>query len=202
MNTRAQRHDRITDELREELALHVFGLLQAEEAREIDRHLKSGCPACLQEWKAIAATAATLPFELDQLRPAPELRERLMHRIASEPPSGIEEPEPGVFVLRAGRGPWRKAPYPGVSFQILYSDKQTGYTTSLLKLEPGAQYPAHHHAGVEQCWVIQGRVRIGTIEIEAGDFEYATAETDHGIVQSDSGCLLLIIASRHDEVFV
>jgi quercetin dioxygenase-like cupin family protein len=202
MSTRVEMHDCITDELREELALYVFGLLPTEEARNIDRHLKSGCTACFEEWKALAATATELPFELDQLRPNPELKNRLMQRIATEPSHGLEEPEAGVFVMRAGRGLWRETPYPGVTFQVLYSDRQTGNVTSLLKLEPGARYPAHHHAGVEQCWVIQGKVRIGAIEIEAGDFEYANAETDHGIIQSDNGCLLLIIASRHDEVFV
>lgn len=202
MSVRAEAHDHITDELREELALYVFGLLPPEEARSIDRHLKSGCLACFEEWKALAATAAELPFELDQLQPPPSLKNRLMQRIAAEPSHVAEEPEPGIFVMRAGRGRWRETPYPGVSFQVLYSDRGTGNVTSLLRLEPGAEYPAHHHAGVEQCWVIQGKVRIGAIEIEAGDFEYANAETDHGIIQSDTGCLLLIIASRHDEVFV
>jgi putative transcriptional regulator len=202
VNTPARKHDHVTDELREELALYVFGLLEPDEARSIDRHLKSGCSACFEEWKALAATATELPKALDQIRPEPSLKERLLARIAQEPADGFEEPEAGVFVLRAGRGPWRKAPWPGVSYQPLYSDQKTGYATSLLKLEPGAQYPAHHHAGVEQCWVIEGKVRIGAIEIEAGDFEYAAAETDHGIVQSDSGCLLLIIASKHDELFV
>jgi quercetin dioxygenase-like cupin family protein len=199
MNT--QRHDRMTDELREELALYVFGLLEPEEARGIDRHLKGGCAACFEEWKSLAATATQLPLELEQLRPAPELKQRLMERISNPRVSSVEEPEEGVFVLRAGRGAWRKTPFPGVTFKVLYNDEQTGYLTSLLRMEAGAQYPAHHHAGVEQCWVIEGTVRIGSIEISKGDFEYAAAETDHGMLQSDTGCLLLIIASRHDEVF-
>ncbi|HET8550788.1 MAG TPA: cupin domain-containing protein [Bryobacteraceae bacterium] len=202
MSTPARQHDQITDELREELALYVFGLLDRDEARGVDRHLKTGCQACSEELRVLAATATELPKALEQIRPDPGLKDRLMARIAAEAPGGFEEPEAGVFVLRGGRGPWRKAPWPGVSYQQLYFDRQTGYATSLLKLEPGAKYPAHHHAGVEQCWVIQGKVRIGSIEIEAGDFEYANAETDHGIVQSDTGCLLLIIASRHDELFV
>ena len=202
MSTPARRHDQLSDDLREELALYVFGLLDAEETRGIERHLKSGCPVCFEEWKALASTAAELPKALDRIRPEPSLKDRLMARIAAAPAGGFEEPEPGVFVLRGGRGRWRKAPWPGVTFQQLYVDQKTGNATSLLKLEPGAQYPAHHHAGVEQCWVIEGKVRIGAIEVEAGDFEYAAAQTDHGIVQSDTGCLLLIIASQNDELFV
>jgi quercetin dioxygenase-like cupin family protein len=200
MNTAS--HETVTDELREGLALYVFGLLEPDEARGIDRHLKSGCAACFEEWRALAAVVTELPLALDERRPAPELKQRLMDRIAHEPATGFEEPEAGVFVLRAGRGRWRKSPFEGVSYQILYNDEKTGNVTSLLRLEAGAKYPAHHHAGAEQCWVIQGKVRIGSIEIKAGDFEYATAETDHGMLQSDEGCLLLIVSSRHDEVFV
>jgi anti-sigma factor ChrR (cupin superfamily) len=202
MSTVAEKHERVTDELREELALYVFGLLEPDEARAVDRHLKSGCRACFEEWKTLAATATELPKALEQMQPDPGLKGRLMQRIAAEAARAFEEPEAGVFVLRGGRGNWRRAPWPGVSYQQLYVDQHTGYATSLLKLEPGAQYPAHHHAGVEQCWVIEGKVRIGAIEIEAGDFEYAAADTDHGIVQSDTGCVLLIIASRNDELFV
>jgi anti-sigma factor ChrR (cupin superfamily) len=81
-------------------------------------------------------------------------------------------------------------------------DAETKNITSLLKLGPGAAYPAHHHAGVEQCLVIEGTVRIGQILLESGDFEYANAGTEHAVVQSDSGCVLMLISNQDDEVFV
>jgi hypothetical protein len=45
-------------------------------------------------------------------------------------------------------------------------------------------------------------VRIGQIILEAGDFEYANTGTAHAVVESDNGCVLMLISNQDDEVFV
>ncbi len=73
--------------------------------------------------------------------------------------------------------------------------------TSLLRLEPGAQYSPHRHTALEQCLVISGDVRLGrNLHIFAGDYEKAFARTGHEFLTSDTGCDLLVISCLEDEI--
>jgi anti-sigma factor ChrR (cupin superfamily) len=127
--------------------------------------------------------------------PRSVLREKLLARV--RPP--IAQFAPGIFVARASESGWRKTKFAGVSFKELYVDPATQMATSLLRLAPGARYPAHRHTAVEQCLVLEGDVELGALRLSAGDYEWAEASTTHGTIRSDTGCLLLIMASKHDE---
>ena len=87
-----------------------------------------------------------------------------------------------------------------MTYQGLYQDSATGMVTSLPRLEPGGRYPAHRHHGAEQTWVVQGSCRIGSESIRAGDFAGAAAGTVHGVLESDEGCVHLIVSSARDEI--
>jgi anti-sigma factor ChrR (cupin superfamily) len=113
----------------------------------------------------------------------------------------LEQPLPGMFVIRESQQVWRRTAYPGVEVKILFSDPETRNITSLLKLQPGAKYPAHHHAGVEQCLMLEGSARLGQLVLERGDFGFACAGTNHTVVESDGGCLMMLISNQNDEVF-
>ena len=140
--------------------------------------------------------AAKLALAEPVQRPSPRLRERLLAAVGPM----MSEPEPGVHVLRAGRASWKKTPFPGVQYKRLFVDRENRETL-LLKLGPEARYPRHRHKDVEQCLVLSGDVRMGGhIRLFEGDFEWAEAETSHEYVSTDSGCTLLIVASRHDEI--
>lgn len=185
----------------EMLTLHPFGLLGPDEARLLEEHIDE-CDHCREELASFSETAADLPYSLPDLSPPPKIREIVLASISPKKKMPIEQPLPGVFVRRKGDQQWKNAPYPGVTFKTLYVDPVTKSVTSLLKLVPGALYPAHRHAAVEQCLVLEGTVRIGQIVLHAGDFEYANAGTQHSTIHSDSGCLLLIMSNQLDEVFV
>lgn len=185
------------EEFLSDLTLYALDVLEPEEAADVRRHVET-CEACRNEVEALQAAAALGIPERSSDSTHARVKERLMNQIANP----LEQPLPGVFVLRENAGCWEPTPFPGVSFKQLYKDRQTHYITSLVRIEAGAQYPAHHHNGVEQCLVLQGKVRIGEIELSGGDFEYAQANTDHGIVRSEAGCLLLIVSYQHDELYV
>src|SRR5689334_22726169 len=197
MNATKHIHDDVFDAL----PLYVFGLLTQEEARAVDAHLASGCAECREELSALEGTAGELPHSLEAVKPHARVKEKLMSAIA-EPPrrSPYEEVTPGIFVQTAERQRWRKTPFKGVEFKILYVDPITRMATSLLKLEPGSTFPAHHHHGVEQSLVMEGSCRVGPYAIKKGDFAFAVDDTEHGDLVTDEGCLLLIIAPQHDEV--
>lgn len=197
---------RTEEQIREALPLYALGLLEGDEARTVAEHLDSGCDACTRELRGLREVAGELPYALRSVKPHPRVREKLLASIvAPEPPkrakSPLEQPLPGIFVLKKDAADWRKTPYEGVTYKLLYVDKETKFATSLMKMEPGAKYPAHRHAGCEQCLVIEGDARLGSIGVSKGDFEFAVAGTEHGAITTDNGCVLLIIAHADDEVY-
>jgi anti-sigma factor ChrR (cupin superfamily) len=183
-------HPQLTDDLREELALYAFGLLEGELQVRMKDHLTAGCAVCNSEYHALTALVGELPKALDKTAPPPHVKERLLARVRASD----DQPRPGIFVLRHDARAWKPTAAPGVSYAQLYRDSAT--RTTLLRLEPGSRYPAHHHRVLEQTWVIEGSCRIGEVRIARGDFAYALAGSDHGIVESDEGCVLLIIESQ------
>lgn len=183
-------HTELTDALREDLALYNFGLLDAGEAADIERHLRSGCTVCNQEVHGVEDVVAALS---PSVPPPADLKSRLLTRIHT---TG----EAGVMVHRSGSGVWHRTPWHGVTYQRLHFDKTTGFATSLLRVEPGSRYPAHRHHGDEQSWVLEGSCRIGSVSIRAGDFAVAAAGSVHGVLESEEGCLLLIVSSAKDEI--
>lgn len=51
---------------------------------------------------------------------------------------------------------WQPSTFDGIEHKILWSDSETGRSTILFKLAPGAVVPAHEHMDVEQTWIVSG----------------------------------------------
>jgi anti-sigma factor ChrR (cupin superfamily) len=51
--------------------------------------------------------------------------------------------------------PWKPTKFPGIKIKVLYT-YDSGITTALFKLEPGAVVPLHEHTALEQTYVIEG----------------------------------------------
>ncbi len=185
-------HTEPTDEIRSAAALYSLGALSLEETREFEQHLAAGCEVCRAEVRAYGDVAADLPLATAEVQPPPDLRRRVLERIA--------EPAPRMHVVRHTEGKWRPTPFPGVSAKTLYFDPATSMVTNLLKLEPGASYPPHRHAQVEQCLVIEGDIRLDDVVLGPGDYSRNDALSDHDRIQTRDGCLLLIISCAKDEL--
>ncbi|NDE47287.1 MAG: hypothetical protein EB006_14850, partial [Betaproteobacteria bacterium] len=54
--------------------------------------------------------------------------------------------------------PWVPSRFPGVDIKVLMTDPATGLHTSLTRFAPGASLPDHEHMGIEQSWVLEGRL--------------------------------------------
>ncbi|HYJ17706.1 MAG TPA: cupin domain-containing protein [Burkholderiales bacterium] len=85
---------------------------------------------------------------------------------------------------------WRKTAFPGVEIKVLLEDKETGLMTSLTRMAPGAVLPLHEHAGVEQTYVLEGRLVDGEGEVRAGGYVWRPAGSRH-IATAPEGALLL-----------
>jgi quercetin dioxygenase-like cupin family protein len=179
--------------------MYVFGLLEGDEVKRIAQHLNTGCAVCNAEVGAVEESIGRISVALDPVSVSPQLKGRLLTRIHRERRNSPEQAEPGIFVLRGGRGAWKQTQWAGVAYRLLHRDASTGLTTSLLRIDPGGRFPAHHHIGIEQSWVVEGSCRIGSVTIQVGDFAWANAGTDHGVLESEDGCILLIVSMQKHE---
>ena len=202
-------------------ALHAAGALPPEEARAFEEHALS-CASCAAELAALRETAARLAMAAakDAPEPAAGLKERVLERIAAEPARAPEtNPRPdddtqpwkrwsresgegseGFRILRAGEGPWEPTARPGVHVKPLSVDPARRYVTMLVRMDPGSSYPGHLHAGVEECFVLEGELRVGEEVLRRGDYQRADEGSEHGIQWTEKGCLLLIVSSQDDEL--
>jgi len=88
---------------------------------------------------------------------------------------------PHGFSFRlAASDQWLPHPVPGIRMRVLSVNRNNGYATLLLDVAPGTRFPAHHHAGAEECYVISGDVNTLGRRMGPGDFLHADHGTDHG----------------------
>lgn len=214
-------HTATDEELAGQAALYALGALDAEEARAFEAHLEAGCAACAAEVEGFAAAVGELAHAAPPAEPPASVRERLLALVAEgedgadggtgtqrrggsrgEPESRQPGPPAGFFILRAGEGEWLPTEDEGVSYKMLYADRERGTVTSLVRMEPGARIPRHRHLGVEQCLVIEGDVRSGHHRMGAGDFNCSLPDSVHDELTSDGGALLLFVAPAAYEPLV
>jgi anti-sigma factor ChrR (cupin superfamily) len=91
--------------------------------------------------------------------------------------------------------PWRQTPFPGVEIKVLLEDKDSGLTTSLTRMAPGAVLPLHEHVGIEQSYVIEGRLVDEEGEVRAGEYVWRPAGSTH-VATAPDGALILGMFQR------
>ena len=126
--------------------------------------------------------------------PRAEVRERLISRL-----TGTPAPVPAGFSFRlASEDDWLPHPVPGIRMRVLALNRERGRATLLLDVAPGTRFPAHHHSGDEECYVISGSLVACGRRIGAGDFHHADAGSDHGELWTDVGCRVLLVVDPED----
>lgn len=78
----------------------------------------------------------------------------------------------------------------GVSLKVLH--ESGGVMSYLLRLAPGASLPVHRHPVDEECVVLEGELRIGTLRIRAGGFHLGRQDVLHDRLQTDEGALIYL----------
>jgi anti-sigma factor ChrR (cupin superfamily) len=151
-----------------------------------------------------------LPFAIQAQAPPASLQKSILKFIAheqsaqQEATAAAEQHEhPAAarsFTSRAEEGVWEETGLPGVSFKKLFVDREREYITLLLRMRAGAFYPSHQHGGYEECLVLEGDVRSADVQLHAGDYQRMTGGSLHHPLQTEKGCLLLIIASQENEI--
>jgi anti-sigma factor ChrR (cupin superfamily) len=80
---------------------------------------------------------------------------------------------------------------PGVEIHVLH-ESPDGARAAILRYAPGAEVPAHRHAGCEYIYVLEGEQSDERGSYGAGSFVVNEPGTTHQ-VKSRAGCTVLIL---------
>jgi anti-sigma factor ChrR (cupin superfamily) len=126
--------------------------------------------------------------------PAPDVRAKLMDRVrAATEPAGF------TFTWSADQD-WMPHPVPGIKMKVLALNRRRRYATLLLDVEPGTRFPAHHHGGAEECYVVSGSLFTCGRRLGPGDFVHADANTDHGELWTEEGCRVILVVPPEEHL--
>jgi anti-sigma factor ChrR (cupin superfamily) len=90
---------------------------------------------------------------------------------------------------------WEVSEFPGIDTKVLWSDPETGRSTILFRLAPGAVVPAHEHIDVEQTWVISGSFEDHEGKALAGQYIWRPGGNRHE-ARSVDGAVILSMFSK------
>ena len=134
----------------------------------------------------------------------PRIQARLTPVAAVDPQiwkrwQGVPPTTPVVSVA-ADQTPWEATGVAGIEARRLFTDAAHKRVTMMVRMAPGSAYPAHRHADVEECYVLQGDLDTGTMHMHGGDYQRAEKDSVHPVQTTRGGCLLLLVSSQDDEL--
>jgi anti-sigma factor ChrR (cupin superfamily) len=172
---------------------YALGALSASEAAAAEAHVAI-CLECRRELESLRPVVDSfVSWPTDVLRPTAPLHARLAHRIAEETGKAPVLPE----TSRWTEPEWEQVA-PGIECKLLASDTEQDRVSMLVRLAPGASYPAHTHAGVEELHLLDGELWIDGRKLLPGDYNYGAAGTGDDRVWSETGCTCVLVTSTKD----
>ena len=167
--------------------------LAASELAAAEAHI-AGCPDCQRELESLRPVVDRfVAWPSDVLRPTTLLQARLARRIAEE--TGKEPVLP--LPPRWSEPEWQQVA-PGIECQLLATDTERDRVSMLVRLAPGASYPAHTHAGVEELHLLDGELWIDEKKLVPGDYNYGAPGAGDERVWSETGCTCVLVTSTKD----
>ena len=95
--------------------------------------------------------------------------------------------------------PWEPTKFPGIQIKVLYTD-DTGITTALFKLAPGAVVPLHEHTALEQTFMLEGSLEDAEGSCGAGDFVWRPGGNIH-VAHAPNGAIFISVFNRPNRFF-
>ena len=130
---------------------YVAQALTSSEISMAEAHIAS-CSDCQREVENLRPVLDRfVSWPTDVLRPTTSLQTRLALRIAEE----TGEPTVLPPVSQWSEPEWEQVA-PGIECKLLATDTGRHRVSMLVRLAPGARYPAHTHAGVEELHLLDG----------------------------------------------
>ncbi len=187
--------DRNPCEQSEATCAYAAQALAPSEVAAAEAHI-AACTDCRRELENLRPVVDRFVcWPTDVLRPTTALQARLAERIAKEtgkqpvlpPPRQWSEPE------------WEQVA-PGIACKLLASDTENDRVSMLVRLAPGASYPAHTHAGAEELHLLDGELWINGHKLVPGDYNYGALGALDESVWSETGCTCVLVTSTRDSL--
>jgi anti-sigma factor ChrR (cupin superfamily) len=168
-------------------------ILPRSEVAAAEAHIAS-CLDCQRELESLRPVVNQfVSWPTDVLRPTTSLQGRLALRIAEETGK-----QPALPPAQQWSEPEWEQVAPGIECKLLATDTERHRVSMLVRLTPGASYPAHTHAGVEELHLLDGELWIDERKLFPGDYNYGAPGTGDQRVWSETGCTCLLVTSTKD----
>lgn len=177
----------------EAVSAYALHALPSRDARELEAHL-AACAQCRRELEELRTVVDSfVSWPADVLRPTASLQARLAQRIAAETGTELISPPARQW----SEPEWEKVA-PGISVKLLATDTEKHIVSMLVHLDPGASYPPHTHAGVEELHLLDGELWIDERKLFPGDYNRGEPGAGDQRVWSETGCTCVLITSTKD----
>jgi len=182
-------------------SLYALGALDGAELTAFEKHLAEGCAECEAEVASFRATSGELA-EMCVAAPPPDLRRKVLKSVKRPPQApGVLFDFAGLLLSRPDDMPWQELA-PGIWNRPLFTDKNRGYVTNLIRMAAGASFPAHKHNDTEELFLLTGDLNVAGVSMRAGDYCRAEPGSKHPDTHTLGGCTFLLMSSDHDELLV
>jgi quercetin dioxygenase-like cupin family protein len=140
-------------------------------------------------WRSLGPQpSGELGFELRRPRSA-----RAEHAGSHLQGNGHRHGETPMLVDTAAARRFAATPYAGIE-RALFRNNDEGGRSSMVRLTVGARFPRHAHHGSEEVVVMAGRVSIGGVELQAGDYLYTEPGEEHDVTALTEA--MIFVSSR------
>ncbi len=180
-------------------AEYVLGVLPAAERDAVERAAAAD-PALAEEIEAWNEQLAPLLLDAPEVEPPADMFDRIKAAIAaSATPKAVASKAAnsnlaGSRTVRADEGTW-EALCPGIERKVLWFDREKKRITFLIRAQPGAEFPAHHHDDDEEAYILSGDLSFDDLVLGAGDYHLARPGVSHPVGRTRAGCMLLVTAA-------
>jgi hypothetical protein len=176
-----------------QIELFAADALPLAEKAEFSAHL-SECRECPRELERLGSVIMSLSsWPGSEISPDPSSWQRLEGRIGQA--DLVAKPFAALPELDAAE--WEE-PAPGIFCKLLSTDHEKNIVSMLVRLDPGVEYPAHTHAGLEELHLLDGELWIDDRKLLPGDYNRAEPGTFDSRVWSETGCTCVLITSPRD----
>lgn len=201
----------------EQIALDsMCRMTSSEEELWVRAHLEEGCPVCREASDRVQELFGELLLAAPPVQPPPSVKDRLMASLMVPVTDSSNEnrsrddsiqvwnqwtaSERAFFTVPASEADWQETAIDGIQARVLRVDDDRDEVTMLVRMAAGTSYPKHRHGGDEHCYVLSGDLEAEDFQMAAGDFQFAPAGSVHAEQRTQSGCMLLLVSSRSDEI--
>jgi len=168
--------------------------LEQSEVAAAEVHIAS-CQDCQRELASLRPVINRfVSWPADVLRPTESLQARLALRVATETRT---QPVLPSLLPHWSEPEWEQVA-PGIECKLLATDSETSRVSMLVRLAPGASYPPHTHAGVEELHLLDGELWIDERKLLPGDYNYGAPGAGDERVWSETGCTCVLLTSTND----